>query len=74
MTTNKQLRASDKELDRYLYVGIAQVEEDRDRYKAECEKLAEMLELFVSNPTPTSEDFDKAHAAIVAYREQGESK
>ena len=73
MTTNKQLRASDKELDRYLYVGIAQVEEDRDRYKAECEKLAEMLELFVSNPTPTSEDFDKARVALAAYHKGDKS-
>lgn len=33
--------------------------------------LVEALELFVSNPIPTSEDFDKARAAIAAYRKQG---
>ena len=43
MTTNKQLRESDKELDRYLSVGIAQTEEERDRYKAECERLRAIL-------------------------------
>lgn len=43
MTTNKQLREADKELDRYLSAGIAQVEEERDRYKAECEKLRSII-------------------------------
>lgn len=33
--------------------------------------LVESLELFVSNPTPTSEDFDMARTALAAYRKQG---
>lgn len=34
-------------------------------------ELVEALELFMNNPTPTGEDFDKARAAIAAYRKQG---
>lgn len=37
----------------------------------EVAKLVEALELFMINPTPTGEDFDKARAAIAAYRNQG---
>lgn len=33
--------------------------------------LVGALELFVSNPTPTSEDFDMARTALAAYRKQG---
>ena len=34
----------------------------------EVAKLLEVLELFMVNPTPTGEDFDKARAAIADYR------
>lgn len=37
----------------------------------EVAKLLEVLELFMVNPTPTGEDFDKARAAIADYRKQG---
>lgn len=35
-------------------------------------QLVEALELFASNPIPTSEDFDKARAALAAHRKGGE--
>ncbi|QXN70866.1 hypothetical protein DARTUKUTA_12 [Bacillus phage vB_BspP_Dartukuta] len=37
----------------------------------EVAKLLEVLELFMVNPTPTGEDFDKARAAIADYRKHG---
>lgn len=37
-------------------------------------QLVEALELFVSNPTPTSEDFDMARTALAAYRKQQEGE
>jgi len=36
--------STDKKLDQYLSVGIAQIEEERDRYKAECGKLRQEVE------------------------------
>lgn len=38
---------------------------------ARVEALEDALELFVSNPTPTSEDFDKARALLEARRGKG---
>lgn len=55
-------------------IQLDEVMAERDKLRVECGKLAESLELFVPNPTPTGEDFDKARAALATYRNQGENQ